>query len=309
LLISAAPLLLLGLIPLEHAGEDSPLLRVLLAFAAGGLLGDVFLHLLPHTMSDSGDAHSLGTGLWLLTGILAFFLIEKAVRAAHDSHGQFGGGHSHSHTHDTHGNDDNDKDDEDDDAAMVVGNKRSKHISASGVRHRSNSFSRANSLSAGPAAKSKGISSVGALKVHGWLNLVADFAHNFTDGLAIGATFQFQQRLGWVTTAAVLLHEVPHEIGDFAILLQCGMNKRQAMAAQAMTAVGALAGTLIGLLTTGFAGAAPTVLAVTAGGFLYIAMTSVLPALLLPASTAQSAMEVAAIVTGVALMIVVAMIE
>jgi zinc transporter 7 len=93
-----------------------------------------------------------------------------------------------------------------------------------------------------------------------------------------------------------------------------------------MTAVGALAGTLIGLLTTGLDGAAPTVccgreigsddvrdcaqvLSVTAGGFLYIAMTSVLPALLLPATTAQSVIEVAAIVTGVALMIVVALLE
>jgi zinc transporter 7 len=195
LLISAAPLLLLGLIPLEHAGEDSPLLRVLLAFAAGGLLGDVFLHLLPHTMSG-GDGHSLGTGLWLLSGILAFFVIEKAVRAVHGSHEKSGGGHAHAR--DAHRDDDDDDNNDDEDEDAVVGTtttKRIKHVSASGVRHRSGSLSRAASLNsiASASARSKGIRSVGALKVHGWLNLVADFAHNFTDGLAIGATFQFQQ--------------------------------------------------------------------------------------------------------------------
>ena len=63
------------------------------------------------------------------------------------------------------------------------------------------------------------------IKVAGYLNLAADFAHNFTDGLAIGASFLVNRNLGLITTMTILLHEVPHEIGDFAILVQSGCSK------------------------------------------------------------------------------------
>ncbi|EPB71248.1 hypothetical protein ANCCEY_09669 [Ancylostoma ceylanicum] len=63
--------------------------------------------------------------------------------------------------------------------------------------------------------------------VAAYLNLVADFAHNFTDGLAIGASFIAGTTIGVVTMITVLVHEVPHEIGDFAILIQSGYSKRK----------------------------------------------------------------------------------
>ena len=59
----------------------------------------------------------------------------------------------------------------------------------------------------------------------GYLNLAADCAHNFTDGLAIGASFLVSQNLGIITTFTILFHEVPHEIGDFAILIQSGKRE------------------------------------------------------------------------------------
>lgn len=65
------------------------------------------------------------------------------------------------------------------------------------------------------------------IKVSGYLNLAADFTHNFTDGLAIGASFLVNKNLGLVTTITILLHEVPHEIGDFAILIQSGCSKHK----------------------------------------------------------------------------------
>lgn len=65
------------------------------------------------------------------------------------------------------------------------------------------------------------------IKVSGYLNLAADFTHNFTDGLAIGASFLVGPAVGVVTTITILLHEVPHEIGDFAILVQSGCTKRK----------------------------------------------------------------------------------
>lgn len=69
------------------------------------------------------------------------------------------------------------------------------------------------------------------LRVSGYLNLAADLAHNFTDGLAIGASFRGGRGLGILTTMTVLLHEVPHEVGDFAILVQSGCSKKQVSAA------------------------------------------------------------------------------
>lgn len=65
------------------------------------------------------------------------------------------------------------------------------------------------------------------MQVSGYLNLAADVAHNFTDGLAIGASFLAGTGLGTVTALTVLLHEVPHEVGDLAILVQSGCTKRQ----------------------------------------------------------------------------------
>lgn len=65
------------------------------------------------------------------------------------------------------------------------------------------------------------------IKVAGYLNLVADFAHNFTDGLAIGASYLAGKNVGVITTVTILLHEVPHEVGDFAILVQSGCSKKK----------------------------------------------------------------------------------
>ena len=61
----------------------------------------------------------------------------------------------------------------------------------------------------------------------GYLNLVADATHNFTDGLAIGVSYLLGQNIGILTTITILLHEVPHEVGDFAILVQSGCSKRK----------------------------------------------------------------------------------
>lgn len=61
----------------------------------------------------------------------------------------------------------------------------------------------------------------------GYLNLAADFAHNFTDGLAIGASYIVGRNIGFITTITILLHEVPHEVGDFAILVQSGCTKKK----------------------------------------------------------------------------------
>ncbi len=285
--VGCAPVLILLLLPpLTHSSGG--LLKVLLGFAAGGLLGDVFLHLLPHALDphdhDSHNHHhaahdhsrGIFVGLYVLAGLLVFFAIEKWVRSKAASYG----GHAHSHSH-SHSHSDSKENDDD------------------------------------PAAKKKGLkttdkkkSAIAGVEVSGWLNLVADFSHNFTDGLAIGASFLASDRLGIVTTIAVLIHEVPHEIGDYAILIKSGMSRKAAMLAQLLTAVGCLMGTIIGLAAHNVAHSSAWILPFTAGGFVYIACTTVLPDLLDDdSSLGQSVKEILGLVVGIALMVLVAFLE
>ncbi|XP_077688969.1 zinc transporter SLC39A7 [Eretmochelys imbricata] len=149
-----------------------------------------------------------------------------------------------------------------------------------------------------------------AMKVSGYLNLAADLTHNFTDGLAIGASFLAGAGVGAVTTLTVLLHEVPHEVGDFAILVQSGCSKRKAMKLQLLTALGALAGTACSLLAEGIGEAATAwILPFTAGGFIYVGTVSVIPELLRDAAPLQSLLEVLGLVCGVAMMVLIAQYE
>merc|ERR1712062_25783 len=79
---------------------------------------------------------------------------------------------------------------------------------------------------------------------------VAGF-HNLADGLAIGASFLAGDTIGIVTTGTILLHEVPHEIGDYAILIQSGVSPQRAIMLQLLTAVGALTGCVVSLVLGG----------------------------------------------------------
>uniref|UniRef100_A0A8C4GTD7 Zinc transporter SLC39A7 n=1 Tax=Dicentrarchus labrax TaxID=13489 RepID=A0A8C4GTD7_DICLA len=293
LLISAAPFLILFLIPVQsNSDQHQNLLKVLLSFASGGLLGDAFLHLIPHALEphshhgedhghsheseeshDHGAAHGhmMSVGLWVLGGIIAFLVVEKFVRLLKGGHGH---GHSHGHSHDAPKEKDSDGEEE----------KEKKKKEEKGSK---------------------------AEKVSAYLNLAADFTHNFTDGLAIGASFLVSPTVGAVTTVTILLHEVPHEIGDFAILVQSGCTKKKAMCLQLLTALGALAGTACSLLAEGVGAAATAwILPFTAGGFVYIATVTVLPELLAGrCSFGQSLMEILALLFGVGMMVLIAEYE
>src|ERR1700761_1540008 len=80
----------------------------------------------------------------------------------------------------------------------------------------------------------------------------ADFTHNITDGLAMSSSFYASPTIGATTTVAVFFHEIPHEVGDFALLIQSGFSKKKAMGAQFVTAIGAFLGTFIGIAVQEF---------------------------------------------------------
>lgn len=215
LLISAAPFLILFLVPLDNTKHRESLLKILLSFASGGLLGDAFLHLIPHAMvphihesskeehshSDSHShnddtlehhKHDMSVGLCVLLGIIVFLIVEKVVRIVKSDH-------SHSHVH-------------------HVPQEESKKKEDAGTKKKDNNAKAITKVSKTTSSD---------IKIAGYLNLVADFLHNFTDGLAIGASYIAGNNIGYITTFTILLHEIPHEIGDFAILIQSGYSKRK----------------------------------------------------------------------------------
>ncbi|MFA5248320.1 MAG: ZIP family metal transporter [Patescibacteria group bacterium] len=113
-----------------------------------------------------------------------------------------------------------------------------------------------------------------------YLSLIGDALHNFIDGLVIVASFAVDFRLGLATTLAVVLHEIPQEIGDFSILIFGGFTKKKALFFNFISALFAVAGAIIGfLLVKEVSGAINPLLAITAGGFIYIAASDLIPEL------------------------------
>ncbi|KAJ9463972.1 Histidine-rich membrane protein KE4-like protein 1 [Diplonema papillatum] len=272
LFTSLVPIFVILLCP---SAPSRGVLHALLAFAAGSLLGDALLHLLPHAMAgQAGHDHGHSHGhaplpealqsvaallekahvsmphLLFLVGLLLFFFLEKILRLNH------AGGHSHSHSH--------------------------------------------------SAQSSKKV-----LGSHALLNLIADTAHNFTDGITIAAGFANSLPVGISTTLAVFIHEIPHEVGDYAVLLGSGFGKTGAIVSQVVTGCGSLAGTLIMCYADRWVGGADAiVLPISAGGFVYIATVSILPELLSSQVTFTSiVMEMLMLSLGVACMILIGLLE
>lgn len=109
-------------------------------------------------------------------------------------------------------------------------------------------------------------SSSAKLTSGGMLNLAADSLHNFTDGVAIGASFVGGKGLGIAVFLSILAHELPHEIGDFAILVKNGATAREAILLQFCTATFAFIGTGVGLMSTHFEEMNEMLLALVSGG-------------------------------------------
>lgn len=119
-------------------------------------------------------------------------------------------------------------------------------------------------------------------KLHGRRNsslvVVGDVLHNFIDGLAIGAAFLISPATGIVTTIAIAAHEIPQEIGDFGLLLAKGMKKRRVLMVNFVSAFVTVIGAAIVFgFGSAFMGLQPLLLAATAGFFVYIAASDIVP--------------------------------
>lgn len=113
-----------------------------------------------------------------------------------------------------------------------------------------------------------------------YLNLIGDAVHNFLDGIIIAASFVASTNLGIVTTIAVVIHEIPQEFGDFGVLIYGGFSKTKALMYNFLSALTAVAGAVIGFfLSSMIENSVVFLLPLTAGGFIYIASSDLVPEL------------------------------
>jgi zinc and cadmium transporter len=140
-----------------------------------------------------------------------------------------------------------------------------------------------------------------------YLILIGDGVHNFIDGAAIGATFLVDVRAGVATTIAAAMHEIPQELGDFAVLVHGGWSKRHALIANMLSSLTFLCG---GLTTYLLSGAVDATLLVplAAGTFLYVGASDLVPEVNKASGLAGNVMHFAMFVVGVALMYVVSLV-
>ncbi|KAI4818380.1 hypothetical protein KUCAC02_011723 [Chaenocephalus aceratus] len=106
---------------------------------------------------------------------------------------------------------------------------------------------------------------------------IGDGIHNFADGLAMGAAFSLSWKSGLATSLAVLCHELPHELGDFAILLHSGVSVRKALLLNVGSAMTSFVGLYIALSVATDLATKQWIAAITAGLFLYVGLADMLP--------------------------------
>jgi zinc and cadmium transporter len=136
------------------------------------------------------------------------------------------------------------------------------------------------------------------------MNLFGDGVHNFIDGLIIGSSYLLSVPVGIATTIAVILHEIPQEIGDFGILLKGGYKRNKALFFNFLTATTAILGAIVALVLSSKIGNLTSFLIpFAAGSFIYIAGSDLIPELHREVKVKNSLMQFLAIIFGVLVMV------
>ena len=221
--------------------QRTRVLPAMVSFAIGALLGAAFLAVLPHALAAPGVRDMHAITGTVLLGLLGFFLLEKLVLWRH----------CHAHECEAHG------------SASVAEGTTPGATEAHGAAEVHS-----------PAAVH------GHATASGYLILFGDGVHNFVDGVLIAAAFLTDVHLGVVTALAVAAHEIPQEVGDFAILLHSGFTRGKALFYNVLASLTTVLGGVLAYFSLGIAQAAlPYVLAVAASSFIYIAVADLIPGL------------------------------
>jgi zinc and cadmium transporter len=144
-----------------------------------------------------------------------------------------------------------------------------------------------------------------------YMNLFGDAVHNLIDGLIVGGSYLASIPIGISTTLAVILHEIPQELGDFGVLIHGGFNKKKALWFNFLTALTAILGAIIAFVVgTTLEGFIPLLIPFAAGNFIYIAGSDLIPELRKDEPNLKKAtLQVVSITLGVVIMLLVLLLE
>ena len=197
---------LIGLVTIPFKKDSvKKILIILVAFAAGTMLGASFFDVLPEALKIFGE----NTFFYVLIGILIFFVVERYI-------------HWH-HCHYYH----------------------EKHEE---------------------------------IQPMAYLNLIGDGVHNFIDGTIIAASFITNLQLGIISTIAIASHEIPQEMGDFAIILKGGLKPKKGLLFNLLSALLCVIGGLITLFFVNISQSIkPILLSIAGGGFIYLSLVDIVP--------------------------------
>ncbi|MFC1755110.1 ZIP family metal transporter [Thermoproteota archaeon] len=143
-----------------------------------------------------------------------------------------------------------------------------------------------------------------------YMNLVGDGLHNFIDGMVIAGSYLVSIPLGVATTLAVLFHEIPQEIGDFGVLIHGGFSRAKALFFNLITALTAIVGAVVVLIIGAkMQNITMFLLPFTAGGFIYIAGSDLIPELNKECEASRSVMQLIAVIFGMMVMAALLLME
>jgi zinc and cadmium transporter len=229
---------LLGILALLLHQDVKKITFLLVSFAVGGLFGDAFIHLIPESFEEIDS--KLALALYVLLGIMIFFVVEKFLRWRHCHLSE-----DENHVH------------------PVVA-----------------------------------------------MNLVGDAVHNLIDGMVIGASYLVSVSLGLTTTLAIVLHEIPQEMGDFGVLVHGGLSVKKALLFNFLSATTAIIGTVLSLAVGPHVqGYTVALVPITAGGFIYIAGSDLLPELQHDVKVGRSLLQFFLILIGIGIMALLVKVE
>ena len=206
------------------------IIKYLVAFAAGALLGGAFFHLIAEAFEKQIEKNFIEIGLMTIAGFVAFLITEKFLYWHH----------CHMKKNCTH------------------------QIS--------------------------------------YMNLIGDALHNFLDGIAIGISFTISLPTGIATSLAIALHEIPQELGDMATIIHFGIKKTKALLLNLLVALVAIIGAIVGFYLSDIEIFRISLMAFSAGGFIFIGKTDLIPEMKKEESKKESIFLMIAFLTGLALL-------
>jgi len=277
--ITMIPLILLKFLPTDL---PKSMLNVLLAFALGTVLGDVFLHMIPELVTHEPQneteklqhdlegqhysEHLINIGVLMLSGILIFYVLEKIV-AIFGEHDQIQRKDDQKQNHVRHRSNDLENRQEyadkvfsskNDDQYFGEDEMNSKKTSNSlkkrkplkkRTRENSTSFITSKTIEKEHKAKLDSMDNVSSSSyVKAIMQVMASMTHGFTDGLSVTFAFISSPSSGITTAFAMLLHEIPHKFGDFTIMRQLGFSSKKALSMQFISALGTILGSVAACL-------------------------------------------------------------